>query len=87
MTHHTHISVMFSLSCTASAGMLAILSVSTHSSVAKEHRQADGHIPKVCAGARWSRARTRSGRSARARSAPAMLKEDVLSTSGEVWQL
>lgn len=74
MTHHTHISVMFSLSCTASVGMLVILSVSTHSSVAKEHRQADGHIPKVCAGARWSRARTRGGRRARARSAPAMLE-------------
>lgn len=66
---------MFSLSCAASAGMLVILSVSTHSSVVKEHRQADGHIPKVCVGARLSKARTRGGRSARARSAPAMLKE------------
>lgn len=74
VTHHTYISVMFSLSCTASVGMLVILSVSTHSSVAKEHRQADGHIPKVSTGARWSRARTRGGRIARARSAPAMLR-------------
>lgn len=42
-TNTTYISVMFSLSCAANAGMLLIPSGSRHWSMAKEQRQALGH--------------------------------------------
>lgn len=43
----THISVMFSLSCGASTGMLLMLSTSKHWSMAKEHRQALGQLTQA----------------------------------------
>lgn len=66
---------MFSLSCGASAGILAIPLGSRHCSMAKEHLQADGQPPKMGAGARQSRVSTRGTGSARARGATAMLQK------------
>lgn len=95
---HTHISVTFSLSC----GMLVIPSASRHCSIAKEHRQAAGHPPKLGEGARLSRASTRGKGSARARgaakepapSATAMFKmrifpapAEFLSDAGVSWEV
>lgn len=74
VTRHTHISVMFSLSCGARAGTLVILSESMHTSMVKEHLHVPGQPPRAGGGARLARASSTRGRgSARARAASAML--------------